>query len=322
MTTNILVVGDCMLDVYVEGTIPRISPEANVPIFVPSGPERYQPGGAAAVAVMVASLGKESGAQVTLAGAIGKDWAGKRLENELGHLVRPLWHHIEQTTTKTRLVTPLGQVVRIDRDVMATGVESAEWIGSVFDAVRDADFVLVADYGKGVVSDDLMANLASASRVIVDPARGRPWGEYGNCWGIKANVAERAERDKHAIEDFDDEWWTYSQCVVTTRGSDGMRCEVRNQNGLYDELNIPARHSHFVDGTGCGDQVLATLGVLLAEGMELEQACRWANCAGGLQCERRGIVPVTRAELEKEMAGNESSNTAAMLESAHPGGGG
>lgn len=302
MTTKILVVGDCMLDVYVEGSVPRMSPEANVPIFVPSGQERCQAGGAAAVAMMAAYLGKEPFPRVTLAGVVGKDWAGTRLKNELGHIVKPLFEYGATTTTKTRLVTPLGQVVRIDRDVQAwngvPGGKYGDWLDAACNAAKSADVVLLADYDKGAMTDEAIREIIAVNdRVIVDPARGRPWRAYRNCWGIKANAAERSEFLNRSKED--QRWFCKYEWSVTTMGNGGMQVVAPGNLGCQ----FPVRESHCVDATGCGDQVLATLGVLLAEGMQLEEACRWANCAGGLCCEKKGATPVTRDELEAEMAG-------------------
>ena len=75
---HILVVGDLMLDRFVDGTVTRISPEAPVPVLSQSKCQQM-PGGAANVACNLAQLG----AQVTLIGACGDDVAATDLVAEL-----------------------------------------------------------------------------------------------------------------------------------------------------------------------------------------------------------------------------------------------
>ena len=74
--TNILVVGDVILDSYFHGNTTRISPEAPVPIVhVKKVEERA--GGAANVALNVNSLG----GKVKLLGYVGDDKEASKLEN-------------------------------------------------------------------------------------------------------------------------------------------------------------------------------------------------------------------------------------------------
>ena len=82
---HILVVGDLMLDRFVDGTVTRISPEAPVPVL---GQSRCQqmPGGAANVACNLDQLG----AKVTLIGACGDDAAASDLAEELNMLAGDL----------------------------------------------------------------------------------------------------------------------------------------------------------------------------------------------------------------------------------------
>jgi bifunctional ADP-heptose synthase (sugar kinase/adenylyltransferase) len=78
---SILVIGDVMLDDYIEGKLVKLSPEASVPLMLRSGSESvHSPlkrlGGAGNCARNVASLG----AKVFLVGAIGMDNAGDEID--------------------------------------------------------------------------------------------------------------------------------------------------------------------------------------------------------------------------------------------------
>jgi len=74
MGSRILVVGDVMLDQYWDGAVERISPEAPVPVLRVTA-QRHAAGGAANVAVNLASLG----AEVTLLAPLGRDEAALQL---------------------------------------------------------------------------------------------------------------------------------------------------------------------------------------------------------------------------------------------------
>lgn len=101
---RIVVVGDAMLDVYLDGDVERISPEAPVPV-VKVRRRRYALGGAANVAQNVAA----TGAQVSLVAAAGRDPAGQRLRamlQEIGADPSTVIATRRPTTCKTRVVAP------------------------------------------------------------------------------------------------------------------------------------------------------------------------------------------------------------------------
>ncbi len=52
-----------------------------------------------------------------------------------------------------------------------------------------------------------------------------------------------------------------------------------------------------VDVTGAGDQVLATIGVMLSRGHSWIESCQIANIAAGIKCGKRGTQPTTAEEL-------------------------
>src|SRR5262245_43313459 len=112
---KILVLGDIMLDTYINGTVTRISPEAPVPIVLVSD-ERAVLGGAANVALNIASLG----GRPELFGVIGDDLAGRTLAmlltgselSESGLCIDPN----RPTTRKVRVCAHGQQLVRYDEE--------------------------------------------------------------------------------------------------------------------------------------------------------------------------------------------------------------
>src|ERR1700691_1720204 len=164
---SILVVGDVMLDEYIDGTVERISPEAPVPV-VRAGSSEFRLGGAANVARQIAALG----ATVRLIGVIGDDVAGetvRRLCSESGISTESLVAATDRRTTrKLRIVSQSQQLLRIDWE------ERHQPSGIVTDALlhniahsNPADMVILSDYAKGVVGESVVRELVRSR----DPRR-------------------------------------------------------------------------------------------------------------------------------------------------------
>lgn len=113
-TARVLVIGDLMLDKFIQGTVSRLSPEAPIPV-VDVTSETFRPGGAANAISNIRALG----GNVVAVGVIGDDWNGRKLiellkqdnVNTAGIIAGKKW----QTTVKTRIIADQQQIVRIDR---------------------------------------------------------------------------------------------------------------------------------------------------------------------------------------------------------------
>lgn len=83
--------------------------------------------------------------------------------------------------------------------------------------------------------------------------------------------------------------------LVVTLGKDGAL--VLDNDGMR---RIPGVSVDVVDTTGAGDAFNAGLAVALAEGRSLDDAVRYATCAGALACTRLGVIPAlgTRASVD------------------------
>ncbi|GAA4866151.1 MULTISPECIES: D-glycero-beta-D-manno-heptose 1-phosphate adenylyltransferase [Saccharopolyspora] len=141
---NLVIIGDALLDADLTGTATRLCPDAPVPV-VDLDARRRRPGGAALAALLAA----EEGADVTLIAGRGDDAAGRELDRLLAGRVRLVdVPFLGGTPTKTRVRADGRSVVRLDAgDGTAADVPLGE---AVQEALRDADAVLVADYGRGV----------------------------------------------------------------------------------------------------------------------------------------------------------------------------
>lgn len=310
---SVAVIGDVVADEFVYGRVARVSREAPV-LILEYDSTQVVPGGAGNAANNVAALG----GSVSLVGVIGRDDPARRLMAAFHRRVdsrRLVRQAGRVTTVKTRILaggihSAKQQVVRIDRGVNQppTPRAVAAFERAAFAAARDADAVLVSDYGSGLVTPAMVSRLRAALRadglpipVLVDSRyqllkyRGLTActpneSEVEEALGLRINdnlkMLERAGRA--ILRD------TRMQAVVITRGSRGMALFVTGSPTVH----IPIFGSdEIADVTGAGDTVMATLTLALAAGATFEAAARLANVAGGLVVMKRGTATVSAQEL-------------------------
>jgi D-beta-D-heptose 7-phosphate kinase/D-beta-D-heptose 1-phosphate adenosyltransferase len=316
-----LVVGDLMLDHYVWGDCERISPEAPVPVLRVVR-EEHRAGGAGSVVANLATLD----CPVSVVSVAGDDTAGDELVSILRDLRGPssqeplvdvsgivrLKDH--GTTQKTRLVARVQQLLRVDRDVTADIDDkiAAQLEQLALARLANVDVVLASDYGKGVLEHGLVQAVATAARargipVVVDPFRHADFARYKGATTITPNRKEtenatgiaQVSRDSHEqaskklIADLGLDFATI------TLDKDGIY--LRKKNAPKGEI-FPAKARAVYDVTGAGDMVLSVLGLVLGAKGDVEDAVRLANVASGLEVERVGVAPISRAEIQREVS--------------------
>jgi D-beta-D-heptose 7-phosphate kinase/D-beta-D-heptose 1-phosphate adenosyltransferase len=307
---RVLVIGDLMLDHYVWGRVQRISPEAPVPV-VDVTSESVMLGGAGNVFLNLSALG----ASVQVCGVVGQDAAGETLLDVLrGHGASVEGIVCEEgrpTTQKTRVVAHQQQVVRFDREFRGgiapkTRARLLDYIDNHIESVR---CVVVSDYAKGVISDDVMKRLmASASRrdvtVMVDP-KVPHMAYYRGAHIVTPNHLEASQAT--GIEIVDDESLRRAgrqlleslgaQAVLVTRGEHGM--SLFEADGA--ESHIPTVAKQVFDVTGAGDTVIATLAAARAVGADWPDAATLANYAAGYVVGLVGTATVKPDALHRQI---------------------
>jgi D-beta-D-heptose 7-phosphate kinase/D-beta-D-heptose 1-phosphate adenosyltransferase len=306
----IAVIGDVMIDRYLTGRIDRISPEAPVPILLRQS-NRAVAGGAANVAVNIAALGCE----VRLVATTGEDQDGVDLEKILiaaGVSTEELVRDIERPTTcKTRVVSGRQQFFRIDQE--STLPITPELENRIVEAARlaiaGADLVVLSDYAKGVLTDNLLREVigvarASGKPVLVDPKRSSFEG-YRGADIIKPNARELAiavklpcDTDEQVEAAAASLAGQLDTTIVVTRADAGLS---------VSRPGMPVRHFatsavEVFDVSGAGDTALAALAVSIAEGSSIEEAAVTSNFAGGIAVGKMGTAVVSRAELSAAIA--------------------
>ncbi|NVK54916.1 MAG: bifunctional D-glycero-beta-D-manno-heptose-7-phosphate kinase/D-glycero-beta-D-manno-heptose 1-phosphate adenylyltransferase HldE [Alteromonadaceae bacterium] len=297
---HILVVGDVMLDRYWSGSTARVSPEAPVPVVNINDIED-RPGGAANVAINLASLG----AKVTLLGMVGNDENADILHNRLsGYGIECIFTRCEglDTITKLRVMSRNQQLLRMDFERSFVDVDKATLNASYAAHVAACDAVILSDYAKGALSDPqtLIAQARQHSvPVIVDP-KGNDFAKYHGATLITPNMAElkvvvgEINSEQQLIERANTLCKTLAlEALLVTRSEQGMTLFVPDS----DELHLPAKAKEVYDVTGAGDTVISILAASIAAGESLERASVLANLAASIVVGKLGTSSITTTEL-------------------------
>jgi D-beta-D-heptose 7-phosphate kinase/D-beta-D-heptose 1-phosphate adenosyltransferase len=308
---RVLVVGDVLLDRFIEGRVTRISREAPVPVLK-FGAARAMPGGACNVAANILA----TGGAVTLVGLIGEDSAGE----ELGALCRSfermtpalIRDEQRQTTVKTRYLSGWQQLLCIDAEDSQPASHAVRdaVITTALRAIPDVRAVVLSDYGRGALDDTAIRGLIAAARkegrpVIVDPRRADA-SVFAGATLITPNIEEmtaftgiRATDDASAVAACEMVLAASAiDAVLLTRGAGGMTLVTRDGQ---PPLHVPAETHRVFDVTGAGDTVVATIASALASGSTLPDAVKLANTAAGIVVAKPGTATALPQELRQAL---------------------
>ncbi|HEX5790456.1 MAG TPA: PfkB family carbohydrate kinase [Luteolibacter sp.] len=307
---KLLVIGDLILDHYIWGDVHRISPEAPVPV-VHATRDTHTAGGAANVAHNLSSLR----AQTALIGALGQDGHGDTLLEILGAAgidtsgCLRLGH--APTIVKTRVIVRTQQLCRIDREASRAsyGVALTPETGAMLEAaIRRADAIIVSDYAKGLISQELLDRVCALAAqhgkwLAVDPKPARHL-DFKGVGLITPNRHEALELAGLPEPCFGEAYPLEEACrlicaryepktLVITLGADGMAvC----QNGKILKV-LPTSAREVFDVSGAGDTVIATLSAALAAGADPLSAAAFANLAAGIVVSKVGTATPLPEEL-------------------------
>lgn len=297
--TDVLVVGDLMLDVYLWGRPTRISPESPV-MVVEIERESSVPGGAANVANNVLALG----GRATVVGVVGEDNEGKNLLEQLegaGARDASVFETGRPTTTKTRLVAQSQQLMRFDKEQV--GPISADTEDALRAAVRNAmssaQTVIVSDYAKGVVTSGLARWLVAecTERGLPLFLNAKP-GSARLFEGKTVVTLNRSEAEavlgapageRVAIEVREA---LGVQAAVVTLGSGGMVWAEGEASG-----SAPAVPVEVYDVAGAGDTVVTVMALAITHGSGMAEAAALASLAASVVVGKLGVATASSDEL-------------------------
>lgn len=287
---KIVVVGDIMLDIFIEGSVNRINPEAPVPVVDVNN--KYSTlGGAANVASNVASLGGKA----FLFGFVGEDIESEMIKEMLEQ--KNIENYLEKsgdTITKTRVIGNGQQVVRFDRERKNKKIFNSEIIKILIKKCGDANMIIISDYAKGAITEELFRTLeVFKSKIIVDP---KPENKslYKDVFLVKPNEKElfgmvKGDKLEEAGMILMKE---LNSNLLVTRSNKGM--------ALFREgiVEIPTYAKEIYDVIGVGDTVTAALALSISAGASLETAAILGNYAAGVAISKKGVYSVNLNELQ------------------------
>lgn len=309
---NILIIGDVMIDSYMWGKVNRISPEAPVPIIMSTNQENRL-GGAANVALNVQALG----ANPILCAVTGNDSKSKMFQSLLKKRKLTnegiLEDENRKTTVKTRIIADNQHLLRVDEEIddeLNTETEEI-FINKILTILSDKqiDAIIFEDYDKGCITPKVIKSIvefANKSNIptLVDPKK-RNFMEYKNVTLFKPNFKELVEGSKIDINKGDfDGIFKASQKLHSELLSKYLLITL-SELGVFISYNnsyktIPAEIRDIADVSGAGDTLIGTASLCLAAGLEPELIAGISNLAGGLVCEKVGVVPINKEQLFQE----------------------
>lgn len=311
---RILVIGDVMLDAYVMGKVNRISPEAPVPI-VSLENEDARIGGAGNVALNLLALG----ANPIICGVIGEDTSGDKLLNlfekngiSTDGLVKSM---ARKTTVKTRVISNKQQLLRIDSESTFPLLESEEiklnnTIQNIIN--QGVNGIIFEDYNKGVLTDSVIQNTIKIAKekdipTAVDPKK-ENFLSYKGVSLFKPNLKELKEglnlnfdfnSNKELFEKGIEVLEEKLQNEISFITLSEFGVFIKNQTEKY---YVPAHMRSISDVSGAGDTVIAVATLCLISGASTKQIAQISNLAGGLVCEKSGVVSISKNDLLKEVS--------------------
>jgi rfaE bifunctional protein kinase chain/domain len=310
---QVIVIGDSMIDSYLWGKVERVSPEAPVPVVSVIKRENRL-GGAGNVSLNIKSLG----ATPHLFSVIGDDDKGKKFKKLLlkeGLSNEGIFEDANRiTTVKSRIISKGQHIARVDE-------ESSENIDEVFEkkivtavekllSVKKIDVIVFVDYDKGVITPALFhkVNEMAISKEIptaVDPKK-RNFNIYKNVTLFKPNFTEFAEGvdfTKHK-NDFD----ALKNAAESIKIKQNFKLifitlselGVLISNGIEAQY-YPAIIRDIADVSGAGDTVISVASLAMGAKLNQKTMALMSNIAGGLVCEKTGVVPINKNQLIEEM---------------------
>ena len=303
---NVLVIGDMMVDKYIIGTVNRISPEAPVPVLR-QREIRRKLGGSGNVILNICSLG----AKVRAVGRIGNDSEGdffRSCMKNSGADDRFIFSD-GKTIVKTRVSANNQQFIRIDdEDIIPPSETIMSAIRSnISELMKDIDVVIISDYSKGFVTEELAALIISAARenkipVLADP-KGKSAAKYRGATAITPNTKEfldmtglTAMPDEDGIREAGLALCEENDLehLIFTRSEKGISIIDRKAGTKSD---FPAVVKEVVDVTGAGDTVVAICALCVGAGFSMADCAAISNLGASVVVSKFGTAQVSFAEL-------------------------
>ena len=310
---KILIIGDVMLDAYILGHVTRVSPEAPVPV-VSLDKKENRIGGAGNVALNLKNLG----ASPIIASVIGKDAEGALL-NDLFSLrgistEGLLMSDQRKTTVKTRVISSKQQLLRIDsEDTHSLSETHASGLMSKIEVLLSSgiDAIVLEDYDKGVLSEKNIQTIIQKAKVLNIPVTADPkkdnFHHFSGLSLFKPNLKELKE-GLNIDFSFENQKIEFEAAITKLRMKipHEVSMVTLSEHGVFicndkEKSYVPAHKREITDVSGAGDTVIAVATLCLLAKASLKDIAEISNIAGGMVCEKPGVVSITIEALKNEV---------------------
>lgn len=302
-----LVIGDVMIDYYSFGKASRISPEAPVPVVNITHKE-LRLGGAANVAKNIRAMG----ARCILCSVIGDDDnANEFLKLIEKNQINPdalVKSESRKTSVKHRVLSGSQQLLRMDEEDLfpLSTEENNRLLQNIEEIIPKIDVIILQDYDKGVLTSANIPLIIEKAKkhgipVAVDPKM-KNFLSYKGVNLFKPNLSEIETGLKIRINASDKNEVKNAVTMLKDQLDIENVLLTLSEKGLFVsfgdlETFIPTEAKSISDVSGAGDTVISVAALLLALNTEPELLAKISNLAGGIVCEKLGVVPINKAEL-------------------------
>jgi D-beta-D-heptose 7-phosphate kinase/D-beta-D-heptose 1-phosphate adenosyltransferase len=308
---KVIVIGDAMLDSYLEGTSDRLCREAPVPV-VSVQHRQNLPGGAANTAVNLRCLGSE----VIFLSVIGDDQEGKLLQESLQQYDVPVHHLIvspeRATLAKQRVIAGSQMVVRFDQGSTQPVNESLEdqLIERMKQHYAECHAIIISDYEYGILSKRVIQaitrfQLENPCLIVVDSKRLHLYRD-ANITAVKPNYMEAIQLlalpQAKTSSDRATQIAAHTDEILNLTGAQ-IAAVTLDQEGaiVFERDHLPyrtyARPQPNSRSSGAGDTYISALTLALASGAETENAAEIAAAASSIVVGKEGTSACYTDEL-------------------------
>lgn len=298
--SQILVIGDIILDEYWFGDTNRISPEAPIPV-VNIKSKDFRLGGAGNVALNLSQINSN----ILLISSVGKDSDGKIIEKVLKDKKIKFYlnkNNKAKSIKKLRIFSDHYQMMRLDFEDEKIAYK-LELNKKIRNEINKSKIVVLSDYGKGTLQNikKIIKFAKKKSKLIIIDPKGYDYEIYKYASIITPNIKEftnivgEVRNQKQLIKKAKKLLNQYKFTgILITQGKEGMTYVSKNNT-----IQKKSLAQNVYDVTGAGDTVIATFSAYLNLGKSLDQSIDMANIAASTVIKKIGTSVINRSEIEK-----------------------
>lgn len=303
----VIVIGDIILDEYIDVKMVGSSAEAPIPIFKEME-RKISLGGAANVAVNLSNLGYPT----LLIGVVGNSHLSLILsELEDKGISEFIIEENRKTTIKRRYIHDGIQIFRTDDedDFDIQEITLDKIVNCLEHKISENNIlaIILQDYDKGLFNNSAIAKIlaivnSSNIPVYVDPKR-KNFHTYKNIFLFKPNKRELLQGLNLASDVHEDTWIAaaknfasnqHIEFLVVTLSDRGVACIHNSEVIWVDGIVLED-----ADVSGAGDTVIAAAIYAFQQDFSLQERLIFMNKAGVAACKKKGVQGITLSDIEE-----------------------